>query len=227
MSEMLKIKIYRGANQIGGCATEISYGEERIIIDLGANLPGTDADTSMSDKALLEKVFDGRPCKGVLFTHYHGDHNGLWREIPDDVEMYIGEAAKEIMSVLAKTLSAYKGSEEVDAISGMNTFRHGEPIFNTGKIQVTPIMTDHSAVDAYMFLIEAAGKRILFTGDFRDHGIASEKNRFWNILEECVPKGIDILITEGTMMSRGEEVKQNIVHTEEELGIKAKEIYDT
>ena len=32
MSEKLKITIYRGANQIGGCATEICYGEERILI---------------------------------------------------------------------------------------------------------------------------------------------------------------------------------------------------
>lgn len=225
MSETLKIKIYRGANQIGGCATEISYGEERILIDLGANLPGTNEAISMSDKELLSKVFDGRPCKGVLFTHYHGDHNGLWREIPDNVDMYIGGVAKEIMSVLAKTLSESKGPEPVEAISSLNTFRHGEPIFETGKIQVTPIMTDHSAIDAYMFLIEVAEKRILFTGDFRDHGIASENNRFWNILKECVPEAIDVLITEGTMMSRGEEVKKNIVHTEQELGIKAKEIF--
>jgi len=70
----------------------------------------------------------------------------------------------------------------------MEPYRHGEPIFKTGKIQVTPIMTDHSAMDAYMFLVEVEGKKILFTGDFRDHGIASENNRFWEKLEETVPE---------------------------------------
>lgn len=231
MSETIKIKIYRGTNQIGGCATEISCGEERILIDLGANLPGTDETTSMSDKELLNKVFDGRPCKGILFTHYHGDHYGLYREIPENMDMYIGETAKEIVSVVAKTLFEVSREEDVKniaesnvkKISSMKTYRHGEPVFKTGKIQVTPIMTDHSAIDAYMFLIQAEGKKFLFTGDFRDHGIASENNRFWETIEKCVPEGIDILITEGTMMTRDEEAKQNIVHTEEELGVKAME----
>lgn len=232
MSETLKIKIYRGANQIGGCATEISFGEERILIDLGANLPGADETASMNDKELLKKVFDGRPCKGILFTHYHGDHYGLYHEIPEDVDMYIGEAAKEIVSVVAETLyevekeedAKYIAKSNVDKISSMKSYRHGEPIFKSGEIQVTPIMTDHSAMDAYMFLIEVAGKKILFTGDFRDHGIASENHRFWDTIEEWVPKEIDILITEGTMMIRDEEVKRNVVHTEEELGRKAKEL---
>jgi len=39
-----------------------------------------------------------------------------------------------------------------------------------GPFTVTPIPTDHSAFDAYMLLIEGAGKRILYTGDFRCHG---------------------------------------------------------
>lgn len=228
MSDKLKIKIYRGANQIGGCATEICCGEERILIDLGANLPGTDETVSISDRELVSKVFDGRPCKGVLFTHYHGDHYGLYGQIPDNIPMYIGEAAKEIISVVAKTLYRVADKDvksiaeyNLKKITNMETYCHGKPIFKTGKIQVTPIMTDHSAMDAYMFLVEAEGKKILFTGDFRDHGIASENNRFWENIAEQVPNDVDILITEGTMMTRDEEAKLNLVHTEEELGEKA------
>ena len=37
-------------------------------------------------------------------------------------------------------------------------------------------MVDHSALDSYMFLIETGGKKILFTGDFREHGIIGENN---------------------------------------------------
>lgn len=233
MSEKLKIKIYRGANQIGGCATEICYGEERIVIDLGANLPGTDETVSISDKELVQKVFNGRPCKGILFTHYHGDHYGLYSQIPEGIPMYIGEAAKDIVLVVAKTLLRVAEEDKkstaennVKKILSMKTYQHGKTIFKTGKIQVTPIMTDHSAMDAYMFLVEVAGKKILFTGDFRDHGIASENNRFWKTIEESVPKDVDILITEGTMLTRDEEVKLNLVHTEEELGKKAGEVLE-
>ena len=38
------IKIYRGTNQIGGIVTEIRKDDHRILIDFGANLPGSKAD---------------------------------------------------------------------------------------------------------------------------------------------------------------------------------------
>ena len=37
---MINITIHRGANQIGGCITEIATTKTKIIIDLGSNLPG-------------------------------------------------------------------------------------------------------------------------------------------------------------------------------------------
>ena len=36
----MKIIIHRGAHQIGGCITEIKSDDAKILIDLGANLPG-------------------------------------------------------------------------------------------------------------------------------------------------------------------------------------------
>ena len=42
--------------------------------------------------------------------------------------------------------------------------------FKIKEITITPYLIDHSAYGAYMFLIEIEGKRILHTGDFRNHG---------------------------------------------------------
>ena len=59
------------------CSIIVSYistGKHRIIIDFGANLPDNDNEDVMTDEELTETVFGGRPCDGVLFTHYHGDH---------------------------------------------------------------------------------------------------------------------------------------------------------
>lgn len=39
-----------------------------------------------------------------------------------------------------------------------------------GDIKVTPFFNCHSIYDSYMFLIEADGKRIWHTGDYREHG---------------------------------------------------------
>ncbi len=68
-------------------------------------------------------------------------------------------------------------------------------------IRITPILVDHSAYDAYMFIFEADGKTIVHTGDFRTHERLGKK-LFERI--EIAPSGktVDVLITEGTMMSR-------------------------
>ena len=107
----------------------------------------------------------------------------------------------------------------------MQEYTRGHSIPELTKMKITPFTVDHSALDAYMFLIEAEGKRILFTGDFREHGIANEREQLWRILEKYVGEHIDILITEGTMLSRIEEADANIVQTEAELGLKAAEYF--
>ena len=58
-----------------------------------------------------------------------------------------------------------------------------------------------------MFLIEADGRRVLHTGDFRGHGYLSKA--LMPIIEKRILRGgpVDFLITEGTMLSRpGERV---------------------
>lgn len=64
---------------------------------------------------------------------------------------------------------------------------------------ITPFLVDHSSCDSYMFLIEADGKRVLHTGDFRTHGFRGKA--LPTILDRMVGK-IDVLITEGTTFSR-------------------------
>jgi ribonuclease J len=64
---------------------------------------------------------------------------------------------------------------------------------------VTPYLVDHSAVDAYGFLIEAEGKRVFYSGDFRAHG---RKSVLFDNMIKNPPKDIDLLFMEGTMMQR-------------------------
>ena len=63
----------------------------------------------------------------------------------------------------------------------------------------TPFLVDHSAVDSYAFLIEANGKRIFYSGDFRAHG---NKSDLFKHIVENPPHNIDVLFMEGTMMER-------------------------
>ena len=220
---MAKLIIHRGTHQIGGCCTELSVDGQRVLIDLGANLP--DSDAPIQDDELLAKVFDGRPAAGLLFTHPHGDHYGLYKKVPADVPMYIGPMAKEILKVLVSRLDYISEEKGLPVIERMQTYQAGQELMAFQNVRVLPLYVDHSAPDAYMFYIQAAGKKILFSGDFRDHGIVGEKDRLWRTLEKFVPRDIDLLITEGTMLSRRSEAAVNPVQTEEQLGQRAEELF--
>lgn len=220
---MAELIIHRGSHQIGGCCTEINCNGERILIDLGASLP--DSDSPIKDDELIAKVFDGRPAAGLLFTHPHGDHYGLYKKVPKGVPMYIGPIAKDILKILVSRLDFIFEDEGLPVVESMRTYQPERELDAFKNIKVLPFYVDHSAPDAYMFYIQAAGKKILFSGDFRDHGILGEQDRLWRAVEKNVPKGIDLLITEGTMLSRKDEAKYNPVQTEEQLGRRAGELF--
>lgn len=233
---MAYLKIHRGTHQIGGCCTEIGSDTGRILIDFGSNLPDSNDDSQMKDDELVQRVFnEDKNIKGVLFTHYHGDHFGLYKKIPTGIPMYIGGTAKSILQILTEYIdynSEIKGGLIVEAMKSYNVGNFFN-IPGIDEIKVIPLSVDHSALDAYMLYIETGGKRILFSGDFRDHGIASERNQLWKLLdsEEYVPKDIDILITEGTMLSRKDEINnkfnngKQLILTEAELGVEAGKIF--
>lgn len=218
-----KICIYRGSHQIGGCATEISTGNHRIVIDFGANLP--DNEDVMTDEELAETVFDGRPCEAVLFTHYHGDHMGLYKKIPQDIPLYIGSTAKKILEILTERLDYLSdvSRKGLPRIQGMNCYTPAHKIM-FGDIGITPCYVDHSALDSYMFLIEIGGKKIVFTGDFREHGIAGKNDTFERMVQRHIGE-VDILITEGTMLSRIDEARGNSIQTEDDLKKCARELF--
>ncbi|MPY73442.1 MAG: MBL fold metallo-hydrolase [Alphaproteobacteria bacterium] len=69
-----------------------------------------------------------------------------------------------------------------------------------GPFSITPYLVDHSAYDAYALLVEADGRRLLYSGDFRGHG--RKASLFERLLREP-PHEVDVLLMEGTTMSRG------------------------
>ena len=189
----MKITIHRGTHQIGGSAIEISIKSTRIIMDFGNEL-------SLDEKYIpenldIEGVTVGVPnCDGIVISHYHMDHLGQLNSALLDIPLYMGELSKEI----ALIGSEYQDKDLYLRLLGANTFRGGEA-FTIGDIHIRPLVIDHSAADSYMFVIEAEGKRVLYTGDFRIHGLRH------HVLEKIVNTYIgevDVLITEGTSLSR-------------------------
>ena len=208
----MKIRIHRGSKQIGGCITEIQSDKgTRILIDLGHNLPGENAnDDEYDDPSRLSELLDG--VSAVVYTHNHGDHVGFFYKVPKEIPQYIGEMAREVMfnildenyNRLSRDERRLAGSDYFDKISALRAFRtyKAAQTFNVDDISVTPFFVSHSAGDAYMLLIECDGKKVLHTGDLREHGFLGKG------LEPTLQKwmtDIDVLITEGTMLSRDDE----------------------
>ena len=190
----MNIIIHRGTHQIGGSAIEISTKSTRIIMDFGNEL-------SLDEKYIpenlnIEGVTAGVPnCDGIVISHYHMDHLGQLTSALPEIPLYMGELSKEI----ALIGSEYQDKDLYLRLLCANTFRGGEA-FTIGNIRIRPLVIDHSAADSYMFVIEAEGKRVLYTGDFRMHGLRS------HVVEKLVKNYIgtvDVLIIEGTLVSRG------------------------
>lgn len=208
----MQIKIYRGTHQIGGCVTEIKTANARIIIDVGEELPSVDCKVQQAFE--IDGVTKGTAdCNAVLITHYHGDHVGMFESVLPNIPIYMGKVAKQIYGVVQGVLKNKLNKGNPEKINTFKEFTVGKPLY-FGDIKVTPYTIDHSAFDAYMLLIEAEGKRILHTGDFRMHGARGSK---MPAVFEKYCKNIDLLITEGTMLSRVNER----VMTEHELGMQA------
>lgn len=194
----MEVIIHRGTHQIGGCATEYRTNKTRIFIDFGAEL-----DSDNARPFDIEGVTKGKTnCDAVFFTHYHGDHMGLLDTINDDVPLYMGVASKGIAKILNDRLSKAPNikSYDIERIENIKTFDVAQPVV-IGDIKITPYTVDHSAYDAYMFKIEANGKTVLHTGDFRTHGFRGKGVKA--TLEKYVGS-VDALICEGTTLNRTE-----------------------
>ena len=194
----MQIKINRGVDQIGGCITEIKSKKTKILIDVGSELPNTEYPV----KANVSKI--SRKSDAVFITHYHMDHVGEYMKVKKKIPIYIGEQAKDIFMIYQKRMNEPRikqvTKEHIDRLKTFKTFESNSPIV-VGDFKVTPIRVDHSAYDSYMFLIEAEGKRILHTGDFRTHGPIGKD--IPNLLKEV--NKVDVLICEHTTLSRTDE----------------------
>lgn len=77
----------------------------------------------------------------------------------------MSDLARNILTTVF-CFSKSKGNITHDTID----IQDGVPIKINDDLVIKPILVDHSAYNSFMFLIEADNKRILYTGDYRNHG---------------------------------------------------------
>jgi ribonuclease J len=205
----MKLTIHRGCREIGGSCVEISSGGTRILIDLG--LPLVDANMERFDSLEIggksqedliasrvlpniKGLYKGeRPdFDAILLSHPHQDHYGVLSFVNPDIPVYMSEGCRKL--IRASHFFGYTGFEatNVRAVEGWKQLRIGDFV-------ITPYPVDHSGFAALAFLVEAEGRRIFYSGDFRRHG--RKGVLFENVLKRP-PRDISYLLLEGSMLGR-------------------------
>lgn len=183
------LTVHRSAEEIGGNCIEITYGDHRILLDAGSPL---DTEGFSGAPCPVPPTLDtSLPVDAVLISHPHQDHYGMLPGLSHGWPVWCGAPTEALM----RLTSAIRG----DLIpQPVHPYRSGVP-FTVGPFTITPRVTDHSAFDSHMLLVEVGGKRVLYSGDFRQTGrhTASAPGP-----TEDPPPDIDVLLLEGTTLGR-------------------------
>ncbi|KAF5076906.1 hypothetical protein DSECCO2_155600 [anaerobic digester metagenome] len=187
------LNIHRGTNEIGGTCIELQSGETRIILDLGLPL---DSALNSERNPINQRIIEiANSSNGILISHSHLDHFGLIYSVSNEIPIWISKANHKIIDI-----NRIFQNKNI-TISNPYYFKNEKP-FGIGNFTVTPYLNDHSAFDSYSFLVEAEGKRLFYSGDFRNHG---RKASLFRKIISHPPKSIDYLLVEGTTIGRTQE----------------------
>ena len=213
----MKLIIHRGTEEIGGSCVELRANNSSILLDFGLPLVSSQKDQPFDAKTLEGKSIEELKRAGILpnivglyrkenekvaaifISHSHMDHYGLLSYVNPEIPIYMSEGAKELVEISnIFTPNKTKGLN-IQVFSKTGKIR-------VGDFEVTAHLVDHSAFDARAFMIEAEGKRIFYSGDFRGHG---RKRLLFKKVISNPPKDIDCLLMEGSMLGRGKQKFSN------------------
>ena len=182
----MKVTIHKGSQEIGGTCIQLSSGKTSILLDAGRPLSSDSKSVDLSHLSV----------DALLISHPHQDHFGLMDSLRPGTPVYIGKLARSLIDATRVFLG--KDRYALD----FHDFKAWQP-FTIGDFTITPYLVDHSATDAYAFLIEAESKRLFYSGDLRSHG--RKKILFENLLKRTI-RDIDVLFLEGTMLHRNNDL---------------------
>ena len=194
-SNAIRVRLQRGAAQIGGVCTEVFTDQTRIFFDFGSPLEGEGNQEELNIEGLTQGTVN---TDAVFLTHYHGDHVGEIPRIMAGIPVYMHRTARRILQAQQEhkvSIGQIVWAKDIKDLSV------GETI-TIEDLRITPLASDHSACDSLMYLVEGHNKRILITGDYRLHGFYGER-----VMKTFETIGhIDLMITEGTNLSRSSSV---------------------
>jgi ribonuclease J len=189
----LRVRIHRGAEQVGGTCVELESAGKRILLDLGMPLDAKEGEMPLPDVPGL--AGDDSSLLGVIISHLHGDHCGLVPCAAPGLPVAMGAVAAKVL----READFFTGRSPVIEPTWPLVDRQ---TFTIGPFKITPHQVEHSAFDAFALLVEADGRHLFYTGDFRAHG--NDADPFARLLRDP-PRPVHALLMEGTQIGGGRE----------------------
>ncbi len=216
---MAQVRFLGGVGVIGGSRILVEEDGHRVLLDFGQDYrPGRGLlrapvrmrpERELADRLRLgeaprvERLYrpdlvqdlglaaggDGRTA--VFISHGHIDHAGLTAFIDPEVPVYASADTVRLETALREAGEAATGER-----AAFRPLPAGEAV-EVGPLRVVRVDVDHDVPGASGYLVESASGRLAYTGDFRLHGRHPEQSRAFT--EHA--RGVDILVTEGTMLS--------------------------
>jgi ribonuclease J len=219
----MNLIIHRGTQEIGGSCVEVWTDTTRIVLDIGMPLVGKNGaefdfgkykhlnvNELIARKVLPDiKGFYTNASKlidGVLISHPHIDHYGFSHFLHPEIHYYLGAATHKLMELTGIF------TPQRNDLKNYSYFEKSIP-FMVGDMKITPFWMDHSGFDAYAFLIEAEGKALFYSGDFREHG----RKKAFQWFKHNAPANVDCLLMEGTQIERNTQRNKTETEIEKEL----------
>jgi len=212
----MQLIIHRGTKEIGGTCIELSAQNTRILLDFGMPLVN-DKKEPFDSRALEGKSLDelkklkllpkisglykneAREIDAIFISHSHLDHYGFLKYVHPDIPIYMSKGAKQLIKI-----SDIFTPNKIGQINAKTIDKDKKA--KIGEFVITSYLVDHSAFDARAFLVEADGKRVFYSGDFRGHG---RKSILFKDIINNPPDNIDCLLMEGSMLGRGKQLYEN------------------
>ncbi|ABW66070.1 MBL fold metallo-hydrolase [Desulfosudis oleivorans] len=206
----MQIIPHKGTHMIGGTCVELRAEGQGLLLDMGmplVNPNGTEFDENtvkrpieklMADDILprVPGLYDKSECNlaGIVLTHAHRDHFGLSQFVKPDIPIFAGQTTADLIGAIRLFFPDQLDPARLTIIKA-----HWQPV-TVGPFTIKSHPVDHSAPGAMAVEVEAAGKKVFFTGDLRAHGY---KYRTFENLLKNPPKNVDAMLMEGSSLGRG------------------------
>lgn len=214
---MVKLSFFGGVSEIGGNKILLEDRDTRVFLDFGLSFAGEDQYfcgylcarsvngagdylefgllpnlTGLYAKEMIKNTkikYEEPLFDALILSHAHIDHIGYLPFIHEEIPVYCGECTKTIIDAMQESGRINLGEHNY------RTFRTGKKL-KIGTLEIKPIHVDHSIPGAYGFIINTSNGTIVYTGDLRLHGPASQMT---NDFTESAAKHEPIaMISEGT-----------------------------